>query len=443
MGATPNYNLPTYESSDKPNLRDQYNGAMNKIDTELLKQAGDITTAQTAATNAATAAATAKTTADNAASAAAVAQTTANKGVSDAAAASTAAGNAQATANTAKTTADNANANFANYSTTVQSKQLFEPILGAGSSDILGCIGDSILAGWSNENPSGINAWDTYLGSALGYAPANVFKSTTGGAGFQSSPTFTSEVAGLRTAITAAGKNVNDVTLVVIGGGVNDVRNNSTHAQVKAGATGVVNAVASAFPNARICVFPMIIGTRGCNSTLLDLEQAVLEGINAANSSALKRTTGHTGVWTWNYDGNDAGVSSDRLHLLAAGEQRVGQSMSVEIRGGSAYRSAYKVDITNAQGASIAGGYRRDSMFSFDCATNLTSISTGGKNRAIGVDARYMKEGQCATFGDANQTNFTIMFGDLAAATFNSYQPITNKACYGSTAYAIESSLGV
>ena len=32
---TPNYNLDLYESSDKPNLRDQYNSAMGKIDTQL------------------------------------------------------------------------------------------------------------------------------------------------------------------------------------------------------------------------------------------------------------------------------------------------------------------------------------------------------------------------------------------------------------------------
>lgn len=33
---TPNYNLDLYVSTDKPNLRDQYNGAMGKIDTALL-----------------------------------------------------------------------------------------------------------------------------------------------------------------------------------------------------------------------------------------------------------------------------------------------------------------------------------------------------------------------------------------------------------------------
>ena len=32
---TENYSLPKYEASDKPNLTDQYNGAMDKIDSTL------------------------------------------------------------------------------------------------------------------------------------------------------------------------------------------------------------------------------------------------------------------------------------------------------------------------------------------------------------------------------------------------------------------------
>lgn len=38
---TPNYNLDLYVSADKPNLRDQYNAAMGKIDAELKNQYDD------------------------------------------------------------------------------------------------------------------------------------------------------------------------------------------------------------------------------------------------------------------------------------------------------------------------------------------------------------------------------------------------------------------
>ena len=42
---TPNYNLDLYVSTDKPNLRDQYNAAMGKIDTQMKKNADDVTNA--------------------------------------------------------------------------------------------------------------------------------------------------------------------------------------------------------------------------------------------------------------------------------------------------------------------------------------------------------------------------------------------------------------
>jgi hypothetical protein len=42
---TPNYNLDLYASADKPNLRDQYNASMGKIDTQMKKSADDVTNA--------------------------------------------------------------------------------------------------------------------------------------------------------------------------------------------------------------------------------------------------------------------------------------------------------------------------------------------------------------------------------------------------------------
>ena len=42
---TPNYSLDLYASTDKPNLRDQYNAAMGKIDTQMKKSADDVTNA--------------------------------------------------------------------------------------------------------------------------------------------------------------------------------------------------------------------------------------------------------------------------------------------------------------------------------------------------------------------------------------------------------------
>lgn len=147
---TPNYNLDLYEDSDKPNLRDQYNSAMGKVDTELKTLADSDTStgnliaginreiasiqesvmdisetaqdaqttanaaqttasaAQTAASSAATAASEAQSTASAAQSAASTAQGTANTAQSTAESAATTASAAQTTANAAQTAASSA-----------------------------------------------------------------------------------------------------------------------------------------------------------------------------------------------------------------------------------------------------------------------------------------------------------------------------------------------
>lgn len=91
---TTNYNLDKYEGTDSPNLTDQYNSAMDKIDAQMMTNAQSAQTAQTAAGNA-------QTTAQAAQTAAATAQSAAT-------AASTAAGEAQTAAINAQSAADNA-----------------------------------------------------------------------------------------------------------------------------------------------------------------------------------------------------------------------------------------------------------------------------------------------------------------------------------------------
>lgn len=48
---TTNYNLPKYEASDLPNLLDEYNSAMDKIDAQMLVNANAANTAATAVAN--------------------------------------------------------------------------------------------------------------------------------------------------------------------------------------------------------------------------------------------------------------------------------------------------------------------------------------------------------------------------------------------------------
>lgn len=117
-GTTTYYQLETYESADVPDLRDQYNSSMSKIDTALNTIAGTASSAAsgvadavTNATTALNAAAAAQSSAADAAAAAAEAVATANaasaqisQASTDAAAALSAATNAQVDITTFKQT---------------------------------------------------------------------------------------------------------------------------------------------------------------------------------------------------------------------------------------------------------------------------------------------------------------------------------------------------
>lgn len=323
------------------------------------------------------------------------------------------------------------------YYTKSEADELFAE-KAAKSDSILACVGDSILAGWSKENPNNIPAWDTYLGKALNFKPANVFKEAIGGSGYVSNTTFESELNTLKGTIVDAGKSPDDVSMVVIGGGINDNTNDKTHDAVLTAATSAVNTACKLFPNAQVHIFPMIMGWKGLRSQLLILEDAIVEGAMLCSEGNRHRVITHTGCWSWCYDGIDDGVSSDGVHLLQKGQQRVGTSMAVEINGGSAYRSGYTFNIGNAQGQKVATGHRRDSMVFFKLATNLTTIKSGSDNVALGMPQRYCCENMCITFSKSDENSTVIMFSDIEKGFFNSYNALNGTGCYGSVAYQID-----
>ena len=301
--------------------------------------------------------------------------------------------------------------------------------------DILVCIGDSILAGWSDEYPSNVPAWDTYLASALGFTAANTYKVCAGGAGFACGTPFKDMLATARDAIVSAGKDPNDVTFVVVGGGVNDVRNNVSEGNMQSGVANFISNAATIFPNAVIHIFPMVIGNTGVSDKLLLLESYAQAACSAA--SAIKNVVFHNGVWSWNYDGNDSGVSADRIHLLPDGQKRVGTSMALEINGGSAYRGSWCFPVTDINGDIISWGRRVGDSVTFALALNITS--TGASNLALGVDFRYGQRYGCISFTDDEEATSHLFFYSVEEATWNSYQALSADGCYGTVFYRIES----
>lgn len=325
---------------------------------------------------------------------------------------------------------------FDNYYNKVESDERYA-LRQASTDDLLVCIGDSILAGWSDENPGGINAWDTYLAAALGYESENVFKNGIGGSGFASGTTFAQMVPTMKSRIEAANKSANDVKLVIVGGGVNDVRNNVTHTAMKQGVNALIASARTAFPNAIIHIFPMIIGNFGYGPRLADLEDDVRKTVLLQSASVTNKVVLHTGCWSWNYDGNDDGVSADRIHLLADGQKLVGNSMAVEINGGNAFNEGHWFAVTDINGNTITGGYRSGGTVTFSLQTNVTS--TGSGNIALGVDKRYGIEDGGFSVSNETESGTRIFFWNNDG-TFHSFQPLSNSGCYGNVTYNINSS---
>lgn len=325
-------------------------------------------------------------------------------------------------------------AKFANYYDKAASDARFEPKSVDG---IIGCVGDSILAGWSNEHPNSIDAWDLYLADALGVSRSKVYKVGIGGSGFASNTTIATEMNTLKTNIKNAGHNLSEVSMIVIGAGVNDVANNKSAESCLSGATSAVSTALASFPNAIVHVFPMITGYNWLGAKMLELESAINEGAMAARDKAGRVVT-HTGCWSWCYDGIDSGVSRDTTHLLAGGLKKVGDSMAVEIKGGSAYREGYSFTITNAQGQKAATGHRRGSMVYFKVATNITTIASDGANAALGMPPRYMTTAGCLNFSRPDEAKNVIMFADPAKGFWTSYTALNNTGVYGTACYAID-----
>lgn len=306
---------------------------------------------------------------------------------------------------------------------------------------ILACFGDSILAGWSNEYPNGIDAWDTYLAEALGFSSSNLFKVGIGGAGFASGSVFSGMVSTMVSNITSAGKSASDVTMVVLGGGINDIRNDKLFDAVRTGAVNFLNNALTSFPNAQIHIFPMIMGNMGCRMRLFELERAIRIACNDMTTANAGRIIFHTGCWTWNYDGNDSGVSADGIHLLPDGEKLTGTSMAIEINGGSAYNEGFTFPIVDINGNTIAYGSRRGGMVEFSIGANITTAVNTGRNVALGIDRRYLKRDGVVFMSNPNQNGTIIFFcnpTDWNLGVWSSYTALNNQGVYGNFAYYIE-----
>jgi lysophospholipase L1-like esterase len=333
---TTHYNLDLYTDTDKPNLRDQYNGAITKIDTQLHEFSNNLVVVTEAANQAKDKAATAQSTADS--------NTTAiSDEVTRAKAAEKANADAIATeksrailaegenADAIRNVATNANQVIAklkggayldttptvvdNATLIPTSKAVYDFTSKTKEKKTIICFGDS-YADTSDRS----NSWAYALQDYFGWTVKNYAVS---GAGWDvDTRTFYNQ---LQTAISREGTdyNIDDVYALVVAGGRNDIMTESE-------ATSYVNTFMQAaiahYKNAKIFVVPMLYDWQTLGSTGRVKAEAI--GNAAANYGA--EVVNY--AWEW-LRGEKNCIQSDNIHPNAAGAKRIAGYMNAALNG--------------------------------------------------------------------------------------------------------------
>ena len=376
---TPNYKLDLYTDTDKPNLRDQYNGAMNKIDSQFGTVSNNIVVAIEAANQA-------KEKADSAADSAATnAQSIANEvtrakaaeqdnateianevtrakaaeqanataianEVTRAKAAEQA--NATAIANEVtrakaaeKTNADAiANVKSAAYldttSTVVDnssliptSKAVYDFTSKTKEKKTILCFGDSYA-----DNSSRNTSWAYALQDYYGWTVKNYAVS---GAGWHvDTRTFYDQ---LQTAISREGTdyNIDDVYALVVAGGRNDIMSDG---EAKSCVNTFMQAAIAHYKNAKIFVVPMLYDWKA------------LTGAGRSKAYAIGDAASYYGAevvnyaWEWLRGEMDCFQSND-VHPNAAGTKKIAGYINAALNG--CYTPRYVAKYYNWSGAEL------------------------------------------------------------------------------------------
>ena len=380
---TQNYNLDLYTDNDKPNLRDQYNGAITKIDAQLHEFSNNLVIVTEAANQAkekansnateiadevtrakAAEQANATAIADEVTRAKAAEQANA-KAVSDEVTRAKAAEKTNADAlemekerailseqqlddairdiqqGATETIAKLKGAAYLDTTPTVvdsatlvpTSKAVYDFTSKAKEKKTLICFGDS-YADTSNRS----NSWAYALQDYFGWTVKNYAVS---GAGWDvDTRTFYNQ---LQTAISREGTdyNIDDVYALVVAGGRNDI-------MIASEATSYVNTFMQAaiahYKNAKIFVVPMLYDWQTLGSTGRIKAEAI--GNAAANYGA--EVVNY--AWEW-LRGEKSCIQSDNIHPNAAGAKRIAGYMNAALNG--CYTPRYVAKYYDWNGAEV------------------------------------------------------------------------------------------
>ena len=380
---TSNYKLDLYTDTDKPNLRDQYNGAINKIDEELHNNSVNITTANDTANRAYDVASEAKTTATDASKNATTAISTANSATDTANSASNAASSAVTNANSAKEIANAASATASSAATVANSAngkvddalvkindattkldaatENFTTNFNKLSGDITTLqktkqnrkfskmlyIGDSWGQGWtgSNHPSSGLAA---YLGIALGCETINKSVSASSYIPNGDSRNFIGQL----NSVTDEEKN--GVDLIVVQGGINDGGSSFSYDNIVSAAVSLYNTIIQSYPDAKVAVLntPLAYGrnfgssnTSNSTATPQDMKPytAINEAVRNCSNPRQIQLIQSSYRWAQSFDQSDG---YDGAHLTASGYKKFANIAAMCITNDTEYWPSYYMPIS-------------------------------------------------------------------------------------------------
>lgn len=267
------YHLDKYEGQDKPNLLDQYNSAMDKIDYNMH-------------------------------------QIALNGGGSIPA-------DVEQRLETLEEDVNSISEDIASIETPSNNPYSGKKIAFFGDSYTYGTGASDHLSGDTKRYSSLLASW-------LGMQELNYAVGGTGWcySGNNMNKDFNQQIVDASAALSTAEKN--DVYLVIIAGGINDTRvNDYTYTQMYNAATTATNTAYNTFPNAKILIVPMLY--QGFQFTykarvLYDAIVNAMHKINKRNVYVME------GCYTWNW-GDRTHFANDKLHPNDLGHETIAKNV--------------------------------------------------------------------------------------------------------------------
>lgn len=304
---TPNYKLPQYIASDRPSYLGDWNEAMGIIDSGMEENKEGLTATNTTVANM-------KVYVDN--------KVTESKDYVD-----------------NQITAMNVKVN--NTYTKAEADSKFVPIFNGGL-----CVvaGDSITLGTGTSNPS-TDAWPVKLAAKRNL---NVKNYAQNNAGFVAAGTGTPSrnfIQQLQAAAADATFSNDDVKLVIVAGGINDV---SQVSSLESNAVACLNYAKNTFTNAQVWCVPVIAG----KAPLPTLNggnrwECVPPIINACDATGVNKIVGG---WCWMI--GQSQFASDDIHPNTAGAAKIADYINSGLNHNNTFPS-YKGEATAQNGTSV------------------------------------------------------------------------------------------